>query len=68
MAILVANKSTYSYFNLTLTGKQIVLGGDARCDSPGYSAKYGSYSLMDLETNKILDIQLVQVVMNRNIS
>ncbi|CAC5398257.1 unnamed protein product [Mytilus coruscus] len=40
--------------------KQVVLGGDGRCDSPGYSAKYGSYTLMDLNTNKILDIQLVQ--------
>ncbi|XP_052106632.1 uncharacterized protein LOC127739086 [Mytilus californianus] len=40
--------------------KQIILGGDGRCDSPGYSAKYGSYTLMDLNTNKILDIQLVQ--------
>ena len=38
--------------------------GDARCDSPGYSAKYGSYTLMDLVTKKILDFQLVQVCMS----
>lgn len=44
-----------------LTHRQLVLGGDARMDSPGHSAKYGSYSLMDLRTNKILDLQLVQV-------
>ena len=25
-------------------GKQVNLGGDGRCDSPGYCAKYGSYS------------------------
>ena len=42
-------------------GKELILGGDGRCDSPGHSAKYGSYSLMDLEQNKILDSQLVQV-------
>ena len=42
-------------------GKELILGGDGRCDSPGHSAKYGSYSLMDLELNKILDSQLVQV-------
>jgi hypothetical protein len=42
----------------------VVLGGDARCDSPGYSAKYGSYTLMDLVTKKILDFQLVQVCMS----
>ena len=45
-----------------LQGKQLVLGGDARMDSPGYSAKYGSYSLMDLESNKIIDTQLIQVL------
>ena len=37
------------------------LGGDCRCDSPGFSAKYGSYSLMDMECSKVLDMQLVQV-------
>ena len=39
-------------------GNQVILGGDGRCD---YCAKYGSYSCMDLDTNKILDTQLVQV-------
>ena len=42
-------------------GKDVTLGGDARCDSPGYSAKFGSYSVMDLATQTILDIQLIQV-------
>jgi hypothetical protein len=37
------------------------LGGDGRCDSPGFSAKYGTYTLMELKHNAILDIQLVQV-------
>jgi hypothetical protein len=44
--------------------RPVVLGGDARCDSPGYSAKYGSYTLMDLVTKNILDFQLVQVCMS----
>ena len=35
------------------------LGGDA--DSPGYSAKYGSYTLMEFINGKIPDFQLVQV-------
>ena len=39
----------------------LVLGGDATCDSPGHSAKFGSYTLMDLNTSKIVDLQLVQV-------
>ena len=31
------------------------LSGDGRCDSPGYSAKYATYSLMDSATDLILD-------------
>ena len=42
-------------------GKQVNIGGDGRCDSPGYCAKYGSYTCVDLETNKILDMKIVQV-------
>ena len=37
------------------------IGGDGRADSPGHSAKYGSYGLIDLDTNKVIHIQLVQV-------
>ena len=40
----------------------LVLGGDGRADSPGHSAKYGTYTLMELSHNIILDIQLVQVI------
>ena len=34
---------------------------DSRADSPGHSAKYGSYGIIDLNTNKVLHIELVQV-------
>ena len=40
----------------------LIVGGDGRADSPGHSAKFGSYSIMDLVNNRILDIQLVQVL------
>lgn len=40
--------------------KTVSLGGDMRVDHPGHCANYGSYSMMDLSTNKIVDIQLVQ--------
>lgn len=40
------------------------LGGDGRNDSPGHSAKYGSYSFMDLVHNVILDVELVQVIIH----
>ena len=44
-----------------LRGNQLHLSGDGRCDSPGYSAKYGTYALMNSTTDLILDYSLVQV-------
>ena len=37
----------------------ITVSGDGRCDSPGYNAKYCSYTLMHLPTHKILAMALV---------
>nr|XP_027226450.1 uncharacterized protein LOC113818472 [Penaeus vannamei] len=37
----------------------LAVGGDGRPDTPGHSAKYGPYSLMDLD-NKIITMELVQ--------
>ncbi|XP_068077615.2 uncharacterized protein isoform X2 [Danio rerio] len=31
-----------------------------RADSPGHSAKFGSYTVMDMQSNTIVDLQLVQ--------
>ena len=42
-------------------GVPLNLGGDGHADSPGHSAKYGSYSVLDCHSNKLLDMQLVQV-------
>ena len=42
-----------------LRGNQLHLSGDGRCNSPGYSAKYATYSLMDSATDLILDYSLV---------
>ena len=39
-----------------LDQRELVLGGDGRCDSPGHSTKYGSYSFVDLNTNNVLDV------------
>jgi hypothetical protein len=45
--------------------KSLVLAGDARCDSPGHGAKYGSYTLMHIDGNgeqgsrKIVSMKLV---------
>ena len=39
----------------------LTIGGDGRCDSPGHSAKYGAYNLMELRHNVVVDVELVQV-------
>ncbi|XP_071063274.1 uncharacterized protein [Pseudochaenichthys georgianus] len=40
--------------------EKVIVGGDMRADSPGHSAKFGSYTMMDLKNNKVVDLQLVQ--------
>lgn len=42
-------------------GKVIDIGGDGRCDSPGYSALFGSYCFLESTTKKVIHLQLVQV-------
>ena len=42
-------------------GDSLNIRGDGRADSPGHSAKYGSYGLIDLDTDIVLQIELVQV-------
>ena len=37
------------------------LAGDGRCDSPGFSAKYCTYSLLDIETQHILMFVVIKV-------
>lgn len=39
-------------------GKEVNLLGDGRCDSPGYSAKYGTYTVMDGTSGQILDFHV----------
>ena len=45
----------------------LTVGGDGRADSPGHSAKYGSYGIMDLTSNKVIHIELVQVSGNYSV-
>ena len=39
----------------------LIIGGDGRAGSPGHSAKFGSYSMVELTKNKVIDLKLVQV-------
>ena len=43
-----------------LRDNNLQLSGDGRRDSPGYSVKYCTYSLMDLAIDLILDYKLIQ--------
>lgn len=47
--------------SLAANGGTARVAGDSRADSPGYSAKYGVYSLLETSINRIINIQLVQV-------
>lgn len=42
---------------------KIWLGGDGQFDSPGFCAKYCTYSIMDAQTGKIIGFKLVQKLM-----
>lgn len=43
------------------SSRELALAGDGRADSPGHSAKYGSYSVIDLSSSKVVDFRFVQV-------
>ena len=45
----------------SLRGERLVLAGDGRCDSPWHNAKYGTYGIMHVPTENIIDFSLVQV-------
>ena len=40
----------------------VILGGDGRADSPDHSVKYGAYSIIDLNKDKVLHLKLVWVI------
>ena len=42
-------------------GNPIHVAGGGRCDSPGYNAKYGTYTIIDTSSNKILDVSVIHV-------
>ena len=47
-------------------GSPVTLGGDGQADSPGHSAKFGSYTMIELNHKVVLDIELVQVRIETN--
>lgn len=49
------------------SGRHVHLGDDGRTDTPGHCANFGSYTLMDLEKNMVVDRQLIQIKTRENI-
>ena len=47
--------------SMKIQNHRFVLSGDGRCDSPGHSAKFGWYAMIELSCNKVIDFSLVQV-------
>ena len=43
-------------------GKEIVVGGDGQCDSPGFNAKNLCYFFIEIDSNYILDIEMLRHV------
>ncbi|CAN7950014.1 unnamed protein product, partial [Ixodes pacificus] len=41
-------------------GEKLCLAGDGRADSPGHSADFGTYTLMDVTHNRVFHIELVK--------
>ena len=39
----------------------VVLAGDGPCDSPGHCAKYCTYTLLDVDSKKVVDFKVVSV-------
>ena len=50
--------------SISSQSRNLFLSGDGRADSPGHSAKFGSYTVIDVFYNKVVDFKLVQVSMH----
>ena len=44
-----------------INSNSVTLLGDGRCDSPGFSAKYRTYTMMDKESEKIVNFKVCHV-------
>ena len=44
----------------------VTLAGDGRCDSPGHGAKYGTYTMLDVVSDQVVDFKAVSVCEVKN--
>ena len=54
--------------NLLKERKLVILVGDGRCDSPGHSAKYCTYTFIETETGRVVDTVVVPVTDVKNLN
>ena len=59
----LSKPSIFSYMKMFDT---VDLAGDGRCDSPGYNAKYGTYTFMLLPSNQIVNFKVTHVLQVAN--
>ena len=52
--------------HLVATGEQLKFCGDGRSDSPGHSAKYCTYTLMESTSSLIFDLEIIHMSMAEN--
>ncbi|KAG0443771.1 hypothetical protein HPB47_014546 [Ixodes persulcatus] len=55
----VWNKHQLGLFTAA-AGKKLTIAGDGRADSPGHSAKYGTYTMFHVDSNKVLQVETAQ--------
>ena len=65
--------SIFSTYQQSIVAKRLLANplnviGDGRCDSPGYNAKYCTYTVMDASTQEIIDFNVTHVATAGNSS
>eukprot|EP00079_Xenopus_tropicalis_P027914 XP_012822337.1 PREDICTED: uncharacterized protein LOC100494649 [Xenopus tropicalis] len=67
-AIDLAWKTEQESLKKDILGQAAALAGDGQFDSPGHSAKYCTYSMMDIRMKKIVDFTIDQVGPGKNVA
>ena len=55
------NQQAEVFADLKSRKSGVFLAGDGRCDSPGHCAKYCTYTLLDVNSKKVVDFKVVSV-------
>ena len=68
-----AVRSVFSTYQQSIIAKGLLANllhviGDGRCDSPGYNAKYCTYTIMDATMQEIIDFNVTHVATAGNSS